>query len=157
MNATTIELIIQGTGVVVAAFGLWYLAAQVKKAADANRTASVMLVLTLEQAVSDNREKLAAVALKALDPKLQSAPESERKAAKLALDERVEEYLNSVDRLCACIIRKHVDEAEYRQDYRNTIIEIVKDYEERFRANSRHRNIIKVHHAWSDDRPATMT
>lgn len=155
MSASPPELWIQGAGVVVAAAGLYYLARQVKKAADANRTSNVMLILTLEQTVSANREKLATAAVKMKDAADRKSPDAEIETARLAYEERIEEYLNSVDRLCACIVRKYVDEEEYRKDYRNGIMDIVKQHKNKLGPDTRHRNILKVHAAWSEDKSAT--
>jgi len=76
------------------------------------------------------------------------------KFAQLRYDERKEQYLNAADRLCACIVRGEVDENQYRQDYRPWIGEIVKQHADKLGPDTRHRNIMKIHNAWSEDKSA---
>jgi hypothetical protein len=146
-----IGVAVTAAGVYVAWKGLFYLGDQVKKAADANKTGNLMLVLTLEQGVINARVELARASKEALDLTSQQAPQKFIDSANMFLEERVENYLNSLDRLCACIVRGYVDDIEYRQDYRDTLKETIAKHPTRFDAATRHRNIIKLHSAWADD------
>lgn len=51
--------------------------------------------------------------------------EQKRRTTILVFNEARENYLNSMDRLCACILRGQFPEEEYRKDYRNWVNEIM--------------------------------
>jgi hypothetical protein len=151
-------------GVVVTAIGLGLVVVQLRRGAkelelsgEANKNSNLMAVLALESSLSDARSKLAEVASQmALIANESKDNEGEEPVAltivRLHYNERVEQYLNSADRLCACIIRGYVCETQYRQDYRPWISEIVKKHVDRLGPDTRHRNILKVNEAWSEDR-----
>jgi hypothetical protein len=111
------------------------------------------MVLTLEDSIArarrDFTESIAALAAANSNP-----GGSDLKLVELTMRERLEQYLNCFDRLCAFVRRGHINEAVYRKDYRDTVIELVANHPNLFGANTRHRNILFVHDAWKDDRSA---
>ena len=117
------------------------------------RISALMAVLTLEESISRARGELSDAAAEAARiANDQSMNDVSLKIAKARYEEKTEQYLNTMDRLCACIVRGLVDEETYRQDYRPGLAEIVKQHAQRFGPDTRHRNILKVHQAWSEDR-----
>lgn len=142
------------TAALAAVFGLPALYSQLKRAAQANETSSLMMVLTLEDSIARARRDLAeALAALAAASAINSAPNVH--LATLTMKERLEQYLNCFDRLCAFIRRGHINEIVYRKDYRDTVIELVTNYPAHFGADTRHRNLLFVYGAWKDDRSAT--
>ena len=148
------ELFVAFLGILVAAAGVWVANKQLGRAVDsireavaANRTASLMAVLSIEQLVADAR-----VRFEDANHQLRIDPTS---AATIELQEaRREQFLNAVDRLCACIRKGYVDEDEYKADYRDMVFEIVATYPALFAADTDHRHIKHVHDAWKDERRA---
>lgn len=122
-----------------------------KIAADAASLSAAMAVVQLEQAVATSRGQLADFAAEMHQRKDDS---KFMDAAAVRLPELIEQYLNNSDRLCSYIIRGYIDEEYYREDFRNWLTEMVRDYKERFGPDSRHRNILHVHHAWADGKKA---
>lgn len=128
------------------------MARSVEEAVKANSLATLSAVLTLESAIAENRARLSAAAaevgrLKADDD------EQKRKTAALVFNEARENYLNSMDRLCACILRGQFPEEEYRKDYRNWVFEIMShdNYKDLIhRMDTRYRNIVKLYERWQD-------
>ncbi len=122
-----------------------------KASARANENANIMAVLALESSIADARYHLIESAAKL------NQYEDDEKAfefAQAVYEAAGEQYLNATDRLCACIIRKQVDEQVYRRDYRLWVAEIVDKYQSELGPGTRHQNILTVHKAWSDDKSA---
>jgi hypothetical protein len=65
-------------------------------------------------------------------------------------EECTEAYLNTVDRLCAALLRADITEEVYRADYRPLINEIMKTYARMLGPDTNHRNIVKVFDKWAD-------
>jgi uncharacterized phage infection (PIP) family protein YhgE len=120
-----------------------------KTAAEAAKLSAAMAVVTLEQAIVAARRELSAVAnhIQEQAPMITTADE-------LRLANELELYLNQLDRLCSYIRRGHIDEKIYREDYRLTLVETVRDYRSNFGPDTRHHNIVKVHDAWRDNKSA---
>lgn len=155
----TISLIISAIGVVAAIIAAIVYFAQLKKmtssvetAVAANSIATLNTVITLEKSITDNRIRFsdAAVAASKLKPE---DDEKHRNATILAFDEARENYLNSMDRFCACILREQFPETDYRKDYRNAVNEIVThaNYKELMGTGTRYRNIVKLYDKWADE------
>lgn len=167
------SLIISGISVLVAGGGLYFVYCQLeamvksikvaiennKLALESNKNANLMTVLALEGLIAESRAELAtALAQMALiidEEKRTHVAGSEKTVAfsiaELRVKERKEQYLNALDRLCACIIRGYIDEKQYRQDYRGGIADAMRDHGELLGNNTRHLNIVTVHIAWSKD------
>ncbi len=149
-----LDVLVGLLGVVVAAAAVYVAYKQLSRMVDgiheaiaANRTASLMAVLSIEQMIVEARVRFEdanhALEKNGADPALIELQETRR-----------EQYLNAIDRLCACIRNGHVDEAEYKADFRDTIFELVDTYAALFAANTNHRHIKHVHDAWKAERPA---
>ena len=155
----TISIGISGTGVIAAIIAAIVYYAQLKKmnesvktAADANSIATLNAVINLEKTITDNRNRLSQTAAEV--SKLSSDTDTQHKQTViLVFNEARENYLNSMDRLCACIIRGQIPEVDYRKDYINAINEIVthKNYNELMGVGTRYRNIVKLYEKWADE------
>jgi len=60
----------------------------------------------------------------------------------------IENWLNSVDRLCFCIKKNYLKERDWKAEYRDYIVDIVKTYENKFGASSKYKNIIDINEKW---------
>ena len=144
------------TAVVGVGVGLRQLVAIAKSArqsARANQNSNFLAVITLEGAIADARYRY--TQSMAYLGKLGPTPDLNAVEFANAVKEAAEEqYLNTMDRLCACIIRGQVNEEVYRRDYRNWITEVVKGFADEFGPDTRHHNILTVHEAWRDDKSA---
>ena len=161
--AETIQALIGFAGLLIGGVSARYIYQQLCRMAEANqqmieanKIANAMNVITLEQAIADTRAELAEVAQQIASfgatGQLSEKETATFQAAKLRLQERLEQYLNFVDRLCSYIVRGLIDEEDYRQDYRPWLAETVQKYKDRFGPDTRHRNILKAHQAWSEDK-----
>jgi len=143
-----------GAGVLVNLVGVFVFYRQLARMAEANRLSNAMAVVSLEEMLRAARKDLATVSLSIVAN--ENTPGHDFAHDKLVMEERIEQYLNVADRLCSYIRRGYIDEATYRQDYRQFIAEIVKQYTNYFGADTRHPNILYVHRAWSEDRSARL-
>jgi hypothetical protein len=152
-TAEMLIVIVTALGSLGTAGGAFLVWGQLKTMVEQSRLAALMAVLTLEESIARARSEMSAAATEA--GKLASDKMADIRLVELAnarYDEKIEQYLNATDRLCACLVRKLVDEATYRQDYRQGLVDIVSHHAKRFGADTRHRNILKVHQAWSEDK-----
>ena len=150
-------------GLVVAIVAALFVYRQIRQAAKSLSTSSLMAVLALEEAIGRSRAEysdalIEAARFKAELDKLQANSRQSGEPFLAILNHRIgeklEQHLNALDRLCACIVRGDVDEERYRQDYRGGIQDAMDGHPELLGANTRHPNIVKVHDAWRSDRSA---
>jgi hypothetical protein len=63
----------------------------------------------------------------------------------------LENYLNSLDRFCYCIIHNYISDRDWKTEYREVVFDIVDNRPEKFGVNSRFRNTIKIYKKWKDE------
>jgi hypothetical protein len=66
------------------------------------------------------------------------------------VDESLESYLNTVDRLCAALDRANIPEDVYRSDYRPLINDTMTSFKHKLGPGTVHRHIVKIHGEWAD-------
>lgn len=62
-----------------------------------------------------------------------------------------ENYLNSLDRLSYCILYNYLSDRDWRTEYRDTILEAVDNYKEKYDISSRYRNTINIYNKWKSE------
>lgn len=122
---------------------------QVKQAVEANRISRLNALLGMEDSIVQRRRELSEAGIALVELK-RGEDESEWQPAELRFDEAKQMYLNALDRLCFCLLRKVLDEDELRPEYREVVRAAVKDFEADFGAGTDYRNIKKVHERWAD-------
>ena len=60
----------------------------------------------------------------------------------------IENWLNSIDRLCFCIKNNYLSEKDWKIEYRDYIINVVRTFEDKFGAASKYKNIVDVNEKW---------
>ena len=63
-------------------------------------------------------------------------------------DSMRENYFNALDRLCFCIRKDYLPERDWRTEYRNMLMETVKEFESDFGAASPFKSIIELNKKW---------
>ena len=66
-------------------------------------------------------------------------------------DAIIENWLNSVDRLCFCIKRNFFTEKDWKLEYRDFIKDIIQSFEYKFRADTKYNNILELNKKWSNE------
>lgn len=156
-----LTVIITGGGVIAAFVSLQQLVSQVKAAVDANRINRLIALLTLEETIADRRIRLTEICFETTqiseeiehlkqESKDATPANQKMKSAKLKYEEAKQLYLNSLDRLCYCLLKGLLLEEELRADYRNYINDTVKQFEQDFSsATCPYRNIKEIYEKWA--------
>jgi len=153
MWAATASAIIAVIAAGVGITALWRLVAQVRAAVEANSIGQLNALLLLEQDMSRRRERVGKLTNELTRIKLSPDYIADQKTMDpiiLEFEEATENYLNSLDRLCFCILRNKFSEEELRSDYRDVVKRAVGDFPNQFLAGSPFRNIVKLHDRWAD-------
>lgn len=107
------------------------------------RMNSLSIILEIEARIVDKEYKLNEVNFKI------------RKAGKDVTDVDTAEfecalqgYINAVDRLAYCILKGYAKDVDWRVEYRDFILGIIKTYPESFTAGSKYINIIDLNQKW---------
>ncbi|UEM37670.1 hypothetical protein [Pectobacterium aquaticum] len=120
-----------------------------EEAIKSNRINELGAFLEMESQIKTNRLELSKASIHALDLK-DKGKQDELDSASLYLNECIENYLNSLDRLCFCIIKGYFDNDDMKIEYRHVLNDAVKENPTYFQQSSKHRNIIKIHEKWAD-------
>jgi hypothetical protein len=146
--------------VLVAASAAWIgirtlrqLVDQVKLAAEANAIGQLNALLVLEQDMSRRRDRLGEIATQLEHLQKSAAYNADPSILDPVIrqfNEGRENYLNSLDRLCFCVLRNKFSDDELRSDYRDVVKQAIVDSPEQFGAASSFRNILKLHNKWAD-------
>lgn len=153
MWAAIVTAVIALVAAFIAIQTLKKLVEQVTVAATANTIDQLNALLLLEQDMSGRRARLGEIAVD-----LERIPKSEAYKIDPTIlepsirlyNEAQENYLNSLDRLCFCILRGKFSDDELRADYRDVVKTAIEDFPDQFRAASPFRNILKIHDRWAD-------
>lgn len=124
------------------------LRSQVEEAVTANRINGLQTFLEIEKQISDSRRDFSKAAMEMQDKKNEDGtiPES----VQLYFSECLENHLNTLDRLCFCILKKYFDNDEMKIEYRHVIQQAVDSNPDRFTSSTKHRNITKIYDKWAD-------
>ena len=74
--------------------------------------------------------------------------DEQKKVEQDALDARLENWFNAVDRLAFCILKDFVPEKDWRVEYRDYINNIVVKHGKFFPAGTHYRNILDLNNKW---------
>ncbi|AUT91689.1 TPA: hypothetical protein ACKRKP_000789 [Proteus mirabilis] len=139
---------------IIALLMLFSVRNQIAKAVEANRISKLNSLLSIESQIVLRRQELSAagIALNEFKKLTQEEKDSNElfDMASLRFNEAVQTYLNSLDRLCYCIIKKYLDDADMKVEYRQIINSAVTKHEDKFGASTPYRNIKKIYDKWSD-------
>ncbi len=125
---------------------------QISQITDQLRISALTNVLSLEAEMNLRKEKLDNVnheiekldMNKQLNSRAKDVYEKKQNAA-------IENWLNSVDRLCFCIRRDYFKEKDWKVEYRDYIKEIIQNFEYKFGAATKYNNIIELNKKWSNE------
>lgn len=129
-------------GAIIALVQLWQIKQQLKGYSLTN-------VLTLESDMNSRKEKIDDIArqIRFFDDegKLVGAA---KEIYNDYIQTAIENYLNSLDRLCFCILRGYFKEGDWRPEYRDYVADAIQAYPNKFGPSSIYTNIIDLHNKW---------
>ena len=100
-------------------------------------------LLSFEQDMASRREKFAEIAIR-------MGAGEDTALLKLMFNESKESYFNSLDRLASSILNGHFSAREMRQDYRDVISDVVRQFPSDFDTGTRYRKVVKLYNRWQD-------
>ena len=125
------------------------IAASAKEAAKANTTATLATVVQIEGIIGERLKRIDEVSSVIQKNASKSLSDEEKAAEKSNFDGAVQNYLNAMDRLCACFLHGTIPEEFYKQDYVEQIPRTVSTYERYFGgANDHYHNILTLRNKW---------
>ncbi|MCS6724284.1 hypothetical protein [Proteus mirabilis] len=125
------------------------LANQVKEAVDANKINRLIALLDVEKTINGNRIELSKTT-NYIDLNMDSMSVSQLESSQLHQYQCIENYLNSVDRLCFCLLNSYFDDEELRKEFREMVSDTYKSYTEEIVKGVHFRNIKKLYDKWAD-------
>ncbi|MCL1947875.1 MAG: hypothetical protein FWF51_12115 [Chitinivibrionia bacterium] len=126
----------------LATFGMVLIArCQLPKITKQLTQGQLMTVLEIESQMNERKQELS----KMSKIKMESKEEGKDVLPSLYLyiDATVENYLNSIDRLCFCIDKKYLDGKDWKTEYRDMIFNTVETHKEKYDITSPYINTIK--------------
>jgi len=126
---------------------------QLKNLSDNQRNSTLMTVLELESEMFKRKEALDKISFEIREIGISGKNLSEETIE--LLDDKnnvaIENYLNSLDRFCYCILHKYISDRDWKTEYRDVIFDAVDNYEEKYGTSSRFRNTKRLFHKWKDE------
>ncbi len=130
-------------GVGVGVIGLGFTGWQLRQLKNQVRLSNLTNVLALESEINDRKEKVDEITRMIGEGNSEINIEEHLEAA-------VENWINSVDRLCFCIRKGYFPEKEWSIEYRDYILGLVRANEDKFGAGSRYVHIINLNSKWKE-------
>lgn len=110
-------------------------------------------VLTIETEMNDRKEKVDDVVAHLRKLEVEGKLDDPlNKIIQDQLNSAIENWLNSVDRLCFCIKKNYLPEKDWKSEYRDYVIDLVKASEGKFGPGSKYTNIIDINSKWLRDK-----
>ena len=154
-NLSAIGGIIAGIGTVATAAIAWFQLSNLNKSLVAN---NLMTIFEIEFELNRRKERLSEIRKaneEVLHKFLSQKPTDDDISMIKILDghrkEAYENYLNVFDRLCYFVIKKKLDEADFRLEYRDMLFKTIQDDKEgTFNTGTKFRNMEKLYNDWKD-------
>lgn len=147
--------ILAGIGSIGTAAIAWFQLSNLNKSLVAN---NLMTIFEIEFELNRRKERLSEIRKEnegfMLKFNSQNPTDDDKKMIKM-LDghrkEAYENYLNVFDRLCYFVIKKKLDENDFRLEYRDMLFKTIQDDKEgTFNTGTRFRNMEKLYNDWKD-------
>ena len=140
------------TAIVTGVFGLGgaiFAIIQIYQIKNQLSSATLTNVLTLEAEMNSRKAKLDDINNEIEKANLEGKLDKNTKEVfRKYQNSAIENWLNSVDRLCFCIKSNYLKEKDWKMEYRDYIIDIVRTYEDKFGESSLYTNIKDINQKW---------
>lgn len=153
MTATDwITSVASAAAVLVALGGVYVAYGQLKRLNETLRTNSLMAVLAIESDLGERKEKIDELTRQiAINSSRSSVDSKELQAYQTALDAAIENWLNSLERVCFCINKGYIPEKDWRAEYRGYVADAIQNNGALYGAGTRYKNTIDVHEKWAGE------
>lgn len=152
---STLGGILAGLGTAATAAIAWFQLSNLNKSLTAN---NLMTIFEIEFELNRRKERLSEIRKENenfLHKFKANPPNEDNKSFIRLLDghrkEAYENYLNVFDRLCYFVIKKKLNEDDFRIEYRDMLFKTIQDdIEGTFNTGTRFRNMIRLYDMWKD-------
>ena len=135
---------------IIGSFFAWY---QLRRLADSLATQTVGMVLGMDKVVNEANQRLAEISIANAElAKSGSATKHELEIAQLRENHAIQNYLNSLDRVCSFFLNGSFSEKMYKSDYRTLVHDAVKNYSTHFGGpQNLYFNLQEIHKKWQKE------
>lgn len=143
ISANTVIAIASCAAVLVA----WFQLGRIRKQFKLN---TLMAVLEIEAQLLSCKEKLDSISAELRKLNIENSEQAKQFSEVYSdhLDSTLENYLNTFDRLCFCIIKNYFAERDWKTEYRNMLHRTVEMNPDEFRAATPYRNMLDLDDKW---------
>jgi len=109
------------------------------------KNSTLINIFTLETDICSQKEKVDKVSLEIQAKAINLGDKYTKELARIdqeSLNSVIENWFNSVERLCFCIKRKYIKERDWKTLYRDYIKDIVDKHVDKFGANTIYANVL---------------
>jgi cell division protein FtsL len=146
MSAEWVTAIATTVGVGVGLAALIFAACQLFEVQKQLKVSNLTNILSLEAEINDRKETVDDISQKIVE--IGTAAQADTSSLEKRLEAAVENWLNAVDRLCFCVRKNLFPEKEWKIEYRDYIISLVRENESKFGPGSRYTNIKYINDKW---------
>jgi hypothetical protein len=149
--------IVAGAGAIAAVAIAWVQLSNLNKSLNAS---NLMTIFEIEFELNRRKERLSEIRnnneqlflqIKASGEKLTDNDKAIIKSLDGHRKEAYENYLNVFDRLCFFVLKKRLDEEDFRLEYRDMLFQTIQDDNEKtFDTGTKFRNMVKLYNHWKD-------
>ena len=133
----------------LAIFGIPFMLYQIRQIKVQLKISTLTNILSLEADITLRKEKLDDINHKIEKLNINGELDDNKKIVyEKYQNAAIENWLNSVDKLCFCIKHNYLKEKDRKIEYRDYIIAIVKDFEGKFGESSKYTSIIDMNKKW---------
>lgn len=154
---SAIGSVIAGIGGISAAIIAWYQLSNLNKSV---QYSNLMTIFDIEFELNRRKERLSEIRknnseiLQKIKAKGTQPTQEEKESIKLLDNHRkeaYENYINVFDRLCYFVLKKKLDEEDFRLEYRDMLFKTIEeDKENTFSTGSKARNMVKLYNRWKE-------
>lgn len=136
-------------GAIAAAFAVKVASNQLGNMNATLRTNTLLIVLQLEAEMNSRKQKVDEALMELEFEKNKSPQDQDRiRAFQRACNGYLENWFNSVERLCYCIRKGYLHERDWHSEYRGYLDELFHSHPEKFDPNSPYTNMIDLYNDW---------
>jgi len=146
--ASVITAIASIGGFIAAFFQLKGIRENIKLGVEEQKLNGLRVVLEIETQMNERKVHFDKVARELREAEQRGADQASIEILADHFETAKENYFNALDRLCFCILKKYLDERDWRSEYRNVLNNTIQTYENDFLEASPYRNTKELNRLW---------
>ena len=111
---------------------------------------SLKVVLEIETQLNSRKLELDKSTKLIMEADLKKVSDDEMNILRDYFNSINESYLNAFDRLCFCIEKEYINDKDWRVEYRQALLDVIKSNEEFFKEGSPYHNMKNLNKKWQE-------